>query len=166
MHTIQQQHTAGKRIYSRSDRSGRKSNKGEISSILLFSNCQWIISSTFRTLITGFVSSSKLESWTFVWFEPEGIVNPVARASVFRHVAVNRIDSSCGRRILQWIDNFECHIIAFCWDLQLFFCWNQWYSKVWFIIWIWCRLGALIISSLSEYPQMAGNNPFIASCLF
>jgi hypothetical protein len=41
------------------------------------------------------------------------------RATIFRHVILD--DSSCFPRTLQKVDHFEYHIMAFSWDLQLFF---------------------------------------------
>jgi hypothetical protein len=43
-----------------------------------------------------------------------------ARATIFRHAEPN--GSNCGSRMLQWNGNFEGHILAFSWDLELFFC--------------------------------------------
>jgi hypothetical protein len=50
----------------------------------------------------------------------------VARASVFRRMRVN--DTDCKLSLLHWVDNFECLIMAFSWDLELFYDFIQWHS--------------------------------------
>jgi hypothetical protein len=42
-----------------------------------------------------------------------------SRATILRHVGAN--DSFCDPRMLDWIDNFECLILAFSCDLDFFF---------------------------------------------
>jgi hypothetical protein len=52
----------------------------------------------------------------------------IARATISRHVAFDI--SICIRRILGWIENFECLIIAFSCELDLFFYSIQRLTKV------------------------------------
>jgi hypothetical protein len=40
----------------------------------------------------------------------------MAPATIFWHVGPD--DSSYDPRMVQWIDNFECLIVAFSWDLE------------------------------------------------
>jgi hypothetical protein len=52
---------------------------------------------------------------------------PATRASILRHVRLN--DTYCRLHIPQENGNFECLILAFSWDLELFFSFIQRYSR-------------------------------------
>jgi hypothetical protein len=62
----------------------------------------------------------------------------LARAlrTIFWHVILSDIISAAD--MLHWIENLECPIIAFSWDLELFFDITRRHSKLW-IIWWWCE---------------------------
>jgi hypothetical protein len=58
-----------------------------------------------------------------------------SRATISRHV--NPSDSSCGSRMLQWIDNFECLIVTFpgiC--LHFIISFNDTLSVIYFVVYV------------------------------
>jgi hypothetical protein len=61
-----------------------------------------------------------------------------SRATTFRHVPVQLV--VCAARMFYRIDKYECHIMAFCWELTLFSSLLRRHCLVWFISWLWCCL--------------------------